>query len=83
MYVWCETWFSTLRRIGVFENRVLKKILASNREEVMGGRRKLCNEELRDLYLPFDIIWGIKRKEDIMKRVRRTYGENKTTRFLW
>jgi hypothetical protein len=40
----------------VFENRVLKKILGPNREEVMGGRRKLRNEELRDLYLSFDII---------------------------
>jgi len=55
MYVWRETWFPTLRS-GVFENRVLKKILGPNREKVMGGLRKLHNEELRDLYLSFDII---------------------------
>jgi PAS domain-containing protein len=58
MYVWCETWFTTLRRRGVFENRVLKKILGASREEVMEGRRKSRNEGLRDLYLSFDIIWG-------------------------
>lgn len=71
MFVWCETWFPTLRRRGVFENRALKEILGPNREDVMGGRRKSRNDDLRSLYLSFDIIWGIKQKEDIMERVRR------------
>lgn len=47
----------------MFENRVSKKILGPNREKLMGGMRKLLNEELRDLYLSFDIIWGIKKKK--------------------
>jgi hypothetical protein len=37
-------------RLGVFENRVLK------RDEVTGGWRKLHNEELRDLYSSPSII---------------------------
>jgi hypothetical protein len=34
----------------VFENRVLRRIFESKRDEVMGEWRKLHNEELRDLY---------------------------------
>jgi hypothetical protein len=34
----------------VFENRVLRMIFGPRRDEVMGGWRKLHNEELRDLY---------------------------------
>jgi hypothetical protein len=33
----------------VFENRVLRRIFGPKRDEVMGGWRKLHNEELRDL----------------------------------
>jgi hypothetical protein len=32
----------------VFENRVLRRIFGPKRDEVMGGRRKLHKEELRD-----------------------------------
>jgi hypothetical protein len=43
------TW--TVRsRLRVFENRVLRRIFALERDEVMGEWRKLRNEELRDLY---------------------------------
>jgi hypothetical protein len=34
----------------VFDNRVLRKIFGPKRDEVVGERRKLHNEELRDLY---------------------------------
>jgi hypothetical protein len=34
----------------VFENKVLRRIFGPKRDEVMGGWRKLHNEELRDLY---------------------------------
>jgi hypothetical protein len=34
----------------VFENRVLRRIFGSKRDEVTGGWRKLHNEELRNLY---------------------------------
>jgi uncharacterized membrane protein len=49
----CETWSLTLReehRLGVFENRVLRRIFGPKRDEVKGEWRKLHNEELRDLY---------------------------------
>jgi hypothetical protein len=48
----CETWSLTLReehRLGVFENRVLRRISGPKRDEVTGGWKKLHNEELRDL----------------------------------
>jgi hypothetical protein len=37
-------------RLKVFENRVLRRIFGPKSEEVIGGWRKLHNEELRDLY---------------------------------
>jgi hypothetical protein len=58
----CETWSLTLReehRLGVFENKVLRRF-GPKRDEVMGGWRKLHNEELRDLYSSLNIIRIIK-----------------------
>jgi hypothetical protein len=49
----CETWSLTLReeyRLGVFENRALRRIFGPKRDEVTGEWRKLHNEELHDLY---------------------------------
>jgi hypothetical protein len=49
----CETWSLTLRlkhRLGVFENRVLRRIFGLKRDEVTGGWTKLHNEELQNLY---------------------------------
>jgi hypothetical protein len=50
----CETWSLTLRKehtkLRVTESRVLKKIFGSKREEVVGGWRRLHNEELHNLY---------------------------------
>jgi hypothetical protein len=40
----------------VFENSVLRRIFGSKRDEVIGGWRKLHNEELRDLYTLPSII---------------------------
>jgi hypothetical protein len=59
----CETWSLTLReehRLRVFKNRVLRRIFGLKRDEVMGGWRKLRNEELRDLYSSPSIIRIIK-----------------------
>jgi hypothetical protein len=59
----CETWPLTLRekhRLGVFESRVLKKIFGLQRDEVTGGRRRLCNEELHDLYSLQNVTPGVK-----------------------
>jgi hypothetical protein len=49
----CETWSLTLReehRLGVSENRVLRRIFEPRRDEVRGEWRKLHNKELHDLY---------------------------------
>jgi hypothetical protein len=59
----CETWSQILReenKLRVFENRVLRGIFVSKRDEAMGGRRKLHKEELRDLYSSLSIIRMIK-----------------------
>jgi hypothetical protein len=37
-------------RLGVFENRVLRRIFGLKRDEVTGGWRKLHKEELHNLY---------------------------------
>jgi hypothetical protein len=37
-------------RLRVFENRVLRRIFGPNRDELMGGWRKLHNEVLHNLY---------------------------------
>ena len=49
----CETWSLTARekrRLRVFENRVLRKMIGPRRDELTGEWRKLHNEELNDLY---------------------------------
>jgi hypothetical protein len=44
----------------VFENRVLRRIFGSKREEVVGHWRKPHNEELHKLYASLNIIQVIK-----------------------
>jgi hypothetical protein len=61
----CGTWSLTLRekhRLRVFENRVPRRIFGPRKDEVTGERRKLHNEELRDLYSSPCIIRIIKSK---------------------
>jgi hypothetical protein len=40
----------------VFENKMLRRIFGLKRDEVMGGWRKLHNEELHNLYSSLNII---------------------------
>ena len=59
----CETWSLTLReerRLGLFENRVLRRIFGPKGDEVTGECRKLHNEELSDLYCSPNIVLVIK-----------------------
>jgi len=59
----CETWSLTLReerKLGVFENMVLRRIFGPRRDEVTGEWRRLHNEYLNDLYSLPNIVWGIK-----------------------
>jgi hypothetical protein len=58
-----ETWSLTLReerRPRVCENRVLRRIMGPNRNEVTGEWRKIHNEELNDLYCSSNIVQVIK-----------------------
>jgi hypothetical protein len=53
------TWSVTLReelRLRVFENRVVRVIFGSEREEVTGGWRKVHNEGLYNLFSLPDIV---------------------------
>jgi hypothetical protein len=48
--------------LRMFENRLLRRIFKLKGDEVMGGWRKLHNEELHDLYSLSSIIRMIKSK---------------------
>ena len=77
LYV-CETWVLTLkdeRRLRVFENRVLRRIFWTKRDEVTGEMRKLHNEELNDLYSSPSIVLVIKS--------RRIGGETRGKDTTW
>jgi hypothetical protein len=48
----CETWYLAIRekrRLKVFDNRMLRRLFGSKKDEVTGGWRKLHNEELYNL----------------------------------
>jgi hypothetical protein len=48
-----ETWSLMLReecRLGMYKNRVLRRMFGPRRDKVMGEWRKLHYEELNDLY---------------------------------
>jgi len=51
-----------VRGLGVFENRVLRRIFGPMRDEVTGEWRKLHNKELNDLYSSPNIFQVIKSK---------------------
>ena len=53
-------------RLRVFENRVLRGIFGSKRDEVPGERRILHNEELNELHPPLNVVCVIK-----LRRMRR------------
>jgi hypothetical protein len=81
-----ETWSVTLReehRLRVFENRVLRGIFGSKGDEVIGGWRKLHNEELHNLYCSSNIIKMIKsRRMRLVGHVARMVGEPEGKRPL-
>jgi hypothetical protein len=43
-------------RVGVFENRLLRRLFGPKKDEVTGERRNLHNEELHDLHSSPSII---------------------------
>jgi hypothetical protein len=59
----CETWSLTLREernLRVFENRVLRRIFVSKRDDVTGDWRTLHIEKFNDLYCSPNIVRVIK-----------------------
>jgi len=59
----CETWSLALReerKLRVFENMMLRRILGPRRDEVTGEWRRLHNVELNDLYPSPNIVRVIK-----------------------
>jgi hypothetical protein len=49
--------------LGVYENREVTRIFGPKRDEVIGGWRKLHNEELHNLYCSPSIIRVIKSRK--------------------
>ena len=82
----CETWSLTLReerRLRVFENRVLRRIFESRKDEVAGEWRKLHNEELNDLYCSPNIVRVIKsRRMRWAERVKHMWERRGVYRVL-
>jgi hypothetical protein len=64
----CKAWSLALReehRLGVFGNRVLRRIFGPTRDEVTGGWRKQHNVELHNLYSSPNIIRMITHKNEM------------------
>jgi hypothetical protein len=53
-------------RLRAFENRVMRGIFGSKRDEVTGEWRKLYYEELHDLYSSPTFVWVIKSRRMIL-----------------
>jgi hypothetical protein len=64
--IFLVVWSLTLEveyRLGVFENRVLRRMLGPKRVKVIGEWRKPHNEELNDLYCSLNIVRVIKSRK--------------------
>jgi hypothetical protein len=79
--VWVQNFVSDIKGgLMVFEKRVLRRIFGPRRDEVIGGWRKLHNEDLHNLYSLPSIIkmvksWKIRRDGHVeqMRKKRNTY----------
>jgi hypothetical protein len=69
------------RMLGVFENRVLRRVFGPKRDEVTGEWRKLHNEELNDLYFLPNIVRVVKSRRmrwaGHVARMREERGVNR------
>jgi hypothetical protein len=62
------------QRLRVFENRVLRRIFVSKRDEVKREWRKLRNEELNDLYFSPNVVRVIKTRRILMGGAHSAYS---------
>jgi hypothetical protein len=68
----------------VFENKALRRIFGSKRDEVTGGWRKLHNEELHNLYSSPNIRMIKHKRMRWAGNVTRMGGEKKCVQnFSW
>jgi hypothetical protein len=82
----CETWVSDIKEehgLKVIENRVLRRIFGLVRDDILGGWRKLLNEELDTLYLsPNIVIMTKSRKISLTGQVARMGERRNACRIL-
>ena len=75
----CEIWSLTLReeqKLRVFKNKVLRKMLGTKRDEIIGEWGKLHNSEIHALYYSHNINRNIKSRRlrwADMELARRAY----------
>ena len=62
------------KKLGLFENMVLRRIFGPRRDEVTGEWRKLYNVELNDLYSSPNIVRVIKIEKNEMGWTFGAYG---------
>jgi hypothetical protein len=67
----------------VFENKVLRKVFGPTKDEVMGGWRKLHNEELHDLYSSLSMIRIMKSSRMRWAEHVALMGEKRTAVSYW
>jgi hypothetical protein len=83
----CKTWSLTLkddRKLGVFENRMLRRIFGPKRDEVTGEWRKRYNVEFRDLYSSPHIVRVVKSRRMRWAGQVARFGEGRgCTGFWW
>jgi len=63
----CETWSLTLleqSRLRVFENRVLRRIFGSRRDEVTGGGAEDYIKSNLMICNPYQILFGLSNQEE-------------------
>jgi hypothetical protein len=66
----------------VFENRVLRRIFGSKREEVAGGWRRMHSEELHKLYASSNVKAINSKRERLARHVERI-GEIRNACKIW